>query len=414
MKVIGIKSEGAGTNNQIRGVILEGAEKKESVPVTRDELLCSSDGLILHPKNFESTEAFEKAVQKSVDNYLTDGTAPEYVIIPVDHAASKNENENVDLIASAVKKAFAKNKIEVKTMALASNLYDYKNVDLIHVGKHLLSDTDEKMLSENNQLKSRVVETLGVPSNLSWLRINTEANAPQKKDIIDKFRGKKNVLFSLGGKTDNGAIQFTLKDAEKLFESAKKLMLSGYNVIFTNSPRTPNDVTDYLYEKCKLYEKSEKFHISFFNSKKVATTEEEKKNFRIYDGKYNKEFNEQLQKTGNIYPAVLSLFEGNDKGFVINTHDSFSYTSDAAALGIPSVVYTENEINSSRPDCHKLFKICSENGYVIDLNNALTCVANGKEIKTKKMDDVSKQLVQRMTNDKDKNNIRSKTTGIEM
>ena len=31
--------------------------------------------------------------------------------------------------------------------------------------------------------------------------------------------------------------------------------------------------------------------------------------------------------------------------FVVNTHDSFSYTSDAAAIGISSVVYTGNNID---------------------------------------------------------------------
>ena len=414
MKIIGIEAEGAGTNNQMRGVILEGCEKGDFVPTTRSELLKASDGKILHPKNFESLEAFEKAVQKAVDEYLSAEEAPEFVILPVDHAASKNENENVDLLSSAVKKAFAKNKKNVKTMALASNLYDYKNVDLIHVGEHLLSDSDEKLLSENKQLQSKVVKTLGVPSNISWLRINTEANTPQKKEIIDSFRGKKNVLFSLGGKTDNGAIKFTLNDAEKLFDYTKKLALSGYNIIFTNSPRTPNDVTDCLYEKCKLYEKSGKFNISFFNSKKVATTEEEKNNFRVYNGKYNKEFDEKLQKTGNIYPAILSLFEDKNSGFVINTHDSFSYTSDAAALGIPSVVYTENEIDKTRPDCHKLFKICSERGYAVDLKEATDMVKKGKELKTKSMDNVSKQLVNRMKQCRDNAYFNNKNNYIEM
>ena len=185
---------------------------------------------------------------------------------------------------------------------------------------------------------------------------------------------KKNVLFSLGGITDNGAIGFDLKDAENLFKSALKLKTKGYNVIFTNSPRTPSDVTDYLYEKCKL------FHMEFFNSKKIAQTKEEEKIFRNYNGKYKKEFDEQAKSVGNIYPAVLDVCE-----FVVNTHDSFSYTSDAAALGIPSVVYTRNFIDEERrPDCYKLFDLCHKEGHVISLDEALKKIDKGESLKTKK------------------------------
>ena len=174
---------------------------------------------------------------------------------------------------------------------------------------------------------------------------------------IEAQRGKKNMLFSLGGMTDNGAIGFDLSDAEKLMQAAIKLKAKGYNVIFTNSPRTPSDVTDYLYEKCQA------FHMAFFNSKKIALTQEDAKNFRNYDGKYKAEFEEQARTVGNIYPAILDVCE-----FVVNTHDSFSYTSDAAALGIPSVVYTGNHIDKERrPDCYKLFDLCHEGGYAIKL-----------------------------------------------
>ncbi|MBR1825006.1 MAG: mitochondrial fission ELM1 family protein [Alphaproteobacteria bacterium] len=404
MKIIGIETEGAGTNNQMRGVILEGYKNRSTemtLPVTKQELLKAEDGRLLHPKNFSDITEFESAVQQAVTLYLQRESAPKYVILPVDHAALADENKQVDILSGAVKKAFAHHGHSVKTMALASNLYDYQNVDLIHVGKHLLSDADEKKLATSPQLKARVVETLGVPGNLSWLRINAEANGPQKKNIIDKYRGKKNVLFSLGGKTENGAIKFTLKDAERLFKSALALKAQGYNVIFTNSPRTPNDVTDFLYEKCKT------FHMDFFNSKKIATTEEEKNNFRIYTGKHNAEFVEQAAAVGNIYPAILSLFEPNrenkNKGFVINTHDSFSYTSDAAALGIPSVVYTGNTIDNSRFDCYKLFHICAAKGYVIDLEDAIQQTLARKEVKTNPMDNVAKQLVLAMEKSVDTN-----------
>lgn len=49
-----MKTEGLGTNNQIRGVILEGAkfEKKgNNVPVSREGLLKNVYGKLLHPIN---------------------------------------------------------------------------------------------------------------------------------------------------------------------------------------------------------------------------------------------------------------------------------------------------------------------------------------------------------------------------
>ena len=392
MKVIGIESDGLGTNNQIRGVIISGAKTKPQnveAPVSRQLLLKAEDGKILHPDNFETSEEFENAVQKSIDAYIkNDKVGPDYVVLPFNHASGATENKAVDAISLAVRKAFKKHNIDVKTMVMASNLYNYQYVDLVHVGEHLLSKADEEKLLQDKSLNAKTVKTLGVPSNINWSSIRNLANQENVKGIIDGYRGKKNVLFSLGGMTDNGAIGFDISDAEKLFQAAKKMKAKGYNIIFTNSPRTPGDVTDYLYEKCKI------FNMGFYNSKKIAQNEEETKNFRNYDGKYKKEFVEQAQNVGNIYPAILDVCE-----FVVNTHDSFSYTSDAAVLGIPSVVYTGNFIDKEkRPDCYKLFDLCCSKGYVIDLKDALQQIEAKKEIKTKKMDDVSSQLVKAMNN----------------
>ena len=411
MKIVGIETEGLGTNNQMRGVIMAGAKFREhdqKVPVSRESLLKSPDGILLHPKNFENSAAFEKAVQASIDVYLKENEVPDFVILPLDHAHGKEENKDIDMLSKAVKEALRAHGHQVKTMVLASNLYDYQNVDLIHVGKHLLSSQDEQTLKTNPNLASRVIETLGVPSNINWQSIKNLAHQPVAEKVLSKYqsfkkvltgnllygkdallqaqKGKKTVLFSLGGITDNGAIGFDLKDAENLIKAALKLKAKGYDVIFTNSPRTPSDVTDYLYEKCQA------FHMAFFNSKKIALTEEDAKNFRNYSGKYKKEFIKQAQEVGNIYPAVLDVCD-----FAVNTHDSFSYTSDAAALGIPSVVYTGNFIDQNRrPDCCKLFDLCHKGGYAISLDEAISKIEKEEAIKTKKMDDVSTQLIKAM------------------
>ena len=432
MHIIGIETQGLGTNNQMRGVVMSGAKQRkkgEKVPVSRQSLIKAPDGTLLHPKNFASQNAFEQAVQAAVNTYLATNSAPDFVILPYDHANGETENQDVDALSKTLKKAFETSGHKIKTMVMASNLYDYQNVDLIHVGKHLLSQKDEQILKNSPSLKAKVVETLGVPSNISWSLIKNLAHLPPAEKILEKYgtfkkvlsgnllygkdaaieknREKKNVLFSLGGMTDNGAIGFSIKDAERLFISAVALTEMGYNVIFTNSPRTPSDVTDYLFEKCRdfnnkgknlkdkapaFYKKYKSCHMEFFNSKKIAQNDEEAKNFRNYHGKHKAEFEKQALEIGNIYPGVLDVCQ-----FVINTHDSFSYTSDAAALGIPSVVYTGNFIDKERrPDCYKLFDLCHEKGYVISLDEAISKIEHGEELKTKKMDDVSTQLVKAM------------------
>ena len=411
MKVIGIETEGLGYNNQMRGIILTGSKKRKSgqkVPVSRKNLLKACDGRLLHPKNFESDEQFDIAVKKTVADYLVNESAPDFVVLPIDHAHGKNENADVDKLALSLKNAFNEQGISIKTLAMGSNLYNYQNVDIVHIGKHLLSAEDEKSLAQNLSLKEKVVETLGVPSNISWTSIKNLARQPIAEKILNKYKsfkkvlssnslyqkdfilqeqkGKKNVLFSLGGITDNGAIGFDIQDAQNLFQTAIKLKSKGYNVIFTNSPRTPSDVTDYLFEKCQA------FHMDFYNSKKIAQDENEAKNFRNYNGKHKKEFEDQAKNIGNIYPAILNVCD-----FVVNTHDSFSYTSDAAALGIPSVVYTGNFIDEQRrPDCYKLFDLCHQKGYVISLDEAIEKINKGEKLSTKKMDDVSTQLVKAM------------------
>ena len=413
MNIMGIKTEGLGTNNQMRGIIIAGieyAKKRKKTPVSRNALLEASDGTLLHPGNFLTQKSFEQAVQSSIDAYLSKNAAPEFVVLPFDISKSESENKDVDILSASVKKAFATHGHTVGTMVMTSNLYDYQNVDLTHVCNHLLSAEDEKILHENHKLKNKVVETLGVPSNINWTFIRNHINKLQTTfEVLNKSqsailnRNKKTILFSLGGITDNGAIDFDLKDAENLMNIAIKFKAKNYNIIFTNSPRTPSDVTDYLYEKCQL------FHMEFYNSKKIAENEEEVRNFRNYSGKYKSEFEEQAKTIGNIYPGVLALCE-----FVVNTHDSFSYTSDAAALGLPSVVYNGNFIDKEkRPDCYKLFDLCHKKGYVLSLDEAVEKIENGQKIETKKMDSVSFQLVKAINCFLSKSRCISKTDDLK-
>ena len=62
----------------------------------------------------------------------------------------------------------------------------------------------------------------------------------------------------------------------------KSLSQSGYGVVIVNGPRTPNDVTDYLFEQTQHNPQ-----IIFQNSKKIAESDEDRtpQRWRIYSGK---------------------------------------------------------------------------------------------------------------------------------
>ena len=65
-----------------------------------------------------------------------------------------------------------------------------------------------------------------------------------------------------------------------------------------------------------------------------------------------------------IYPAILSVSD-----IVVGTKDSFAYTSDTAALGIKTAVYSDMYIDpEKRPDCDRLFASVKDK-YVFDLND---------------------------------------------
>lgn len=395
MIVVGIESGRAGSDNQTRGIILECAEK-DKVPTTKSQLLRATDGKILHLNEYSNSAEFHKAVFHTLEGYYQalkqeNIPFPDYFVIPFDQSKPKeDECRSIDLLAGYIKEFAKTKKIKTKIIALTAGVYNYQNVDFAHIGRHQITSADEALLKTSPNIKDKLIITDGVPSNLNWMNIEMQANSPQKSAELAQYRGKKVALFSLGGKTSNGAINFTTEDAQTLLEGAKKLKNQGYEVIFTNSPRTPNEVTDFLYENCK--DKG----FAFYNSKRITDNSQEAiDNFTIYHGKYNEEFRSQSEHIGgNIYPAILSLCRHD--GFVLNTWDSFSYTSDAATLGITSVVYNGNKIDTNRrPDCKKLLEICEQCGYIKVFDDAFINLPD-KYKKTKPMPVVNKVICSEM------------------
>lgn len=383
MCIIGLLSGNLGTDNQIRGLIEKYCEI-HNLKFSEEYILNGLNNIILHPKNFKYFIEFKKAVYDRIDEFVKKfKNIPVRAILPLNHGLlQQGENNDIDDLSFTIKEAFLRHNIKIKTLVLASNLYDYKNVDIIHVCDHLLTEEDEIKLSNDYFLKEKVIKTIGVPSNISCEKIKELANNSKFEEIFAKYKGKKTILFCLGGISDSKAISFTVQDAINLLKSALEYKKYGYEVVFTNSPRTPSDVTDYLYEECLNK------NIDFFNAKKIAKNQHNKNNFRFYNGKYKKEFEEQEQNVGNIYPAILSVCTK-----VCYTWDTFSYTSDASVIGITTLVYTGNKISLQRSDCHKLYKTCRDKSFILNLDEDICFVKKGYCIETLPMEDVSTQIV---------------------
>lgn len=268
MEFCGFLSGRLGSDNQTRGLILE-AEAEKKVPVTRNKMLQSVDGKILDRGLFPDDISFQKAVNNTLDTYLKDNPKPNVFVLPFNHGDMENAGKNTDALAGAVKEYYKNNNLgNVTTLVLTSAYFDYKNVDIANVPYHLMTKEQANAV-ENNQtgMKCKVVPTLGVAGNLTKVRINQEANSPKFEKELAQFKnGKPTAFFSLGGRVEGPEIKFTLKDAENLWKRAKEFQEKGFNVAFGNSPRTPTDVTDFLFEKCS------ENNIAFYNAKKLLKT----------------------------------------------------------------------------------------------------------------------------------------------
>ena len=198
---------------------------------------------------------------------------------------------------------------------------------------------------------------------------NSELKTTIQK-LKDFCKSEKKVVFCLGGRVNGSEIIFDINYAAKLLSDAEKLARIGYNIIFCNGPRTPNDVTDYLYEKTLNNPK-----ILFQNSKKIAEDDSARTSdsWRIYSG-CNEEKFKVLEKIGNIYPGVL----GFENTLVVHTFDSYS-ACETAGAAIPTAIssrglYIDPVI---RYDCHNLQKLLCPK-YAIDWDDFVNLACNMK------------------------------------
>ena len=184
------------------------------------------------------------------------------------------------------------------------------------------------------------------------------------KDVIAKFENykqtSKKVVYLLGGRVEGPEIVFDIDYARKLFNDAKKLASVGFGVVIANGPRTPNNVTDFLYEK-SLANKD----IIFHNCKRIAQCDEDRgiSKWRIYSGKYEEQF-KKMSTLGNIYPGIL----GYENTLVVHTMDSYS-SCETASAGIPTAVSTKGIYVDpvARYDCQNLVDLLCPR-YAIDFD----------------------------------------------
>lgn len=340
-------------------------------------------------------EAFKATLWASLDSlYSAKHNYPRMFVLPFIQGKTEESFAYVETTSQYIKEYYKQKKIRTPITIVLTSQYPDKthrcsSIDIINVGSHMMSDTDKKDLAANKELENRLVITTGVAGYITPEILAAEAE--KHSNEIQKFQdGRPVALFSIGGRDELNNIKFSLSDAERLLRRAEEIQKQGWHVIVTNSPRTPTDVTDYLYENSKNTD------IHFYNAKsvieqgKVFSEEEKENNFRIYDGKYQDIFRKQAAETGNIYKAVLSLCQ--NKGLYVGTMDSFSYTSDAIALGIKTAVYSGMEINDERPDCRNLYNDCLQKGCIIDLEKtSLSMLLDNKPLV--KLPSVTDQIV---------------------
>lgn len=327
---------------------------------------------------FRSYKEFANHIFELLDNYMAQvKKIPNIFITAYNPTESSTPGDNADKLCRAVKEYYEKNKLgNVLTAILTSRFFKYKYADFINIPKHLLTFSSRIQLLRHKKLRKKILITTGTINNFCNKLVNdkyTELNKtitkykndPNIIPFIEKFNlykaKNKHVVFCLGGRVESTDIIFDLSYAQHLYNKAKKLSQNGYGIIFVNGPRTPNNVTDFLYEKTV-----NETDIIFHNCKKIAENDEDRQPslWRIYSGK-NEENLKKLEKIGNIYPGVLGI----KNTLVVHSFDTYS-SCETTSAGIPTAISCNKIwINpETRYDCYNLVKLLCPK-YAVDFDD---------------------------------------------
>lgn len=392
LKAFALATANSGELSQLRGALKAISDLTANQDNIDEQFLLPGDATTisevkdsLYFSNFSSYDKFRKEIHRLIDNFLQKNkVVPKIFITTYNQAQNKMAQKNIDMLCRAVKEYYKMHQLgNIMTAVLTSRMHKYQYVDLINVPKHLLTFRSRLRLIQNKKLRKKVLITTGTINNFSRQLVKekfkelTRKLTKLKKDPefaawLNKFEhfaaSTKKVVFCLGGRVDGPEIVFDTNYAKKLFSDAERLVQIGFGVAFVNGPRTPNDVTDYLYEKSLKHP-----HIIFQNSKRIAENDDDRQPYRwrIYSGK-NEEAFKQLEKIGNIYPGIL----GYNNTLVVHTIDSYSCCETANAA-IPTAISGKGLFidPSLRYDCLNLQQLMCPK-YAIDWEDFVNLTCN--------------------------------------
>lgn len=349
----------AGCRNQLLGalhaVYPEHSAEKCLLPV----LDADKQPVSLCYANYKNYAAFRNKAFAILDAGLKKLPAvPRVFITAYNLTENSPADKNVDMACRAVKEYYRRHNLgDVFTVVLISRLHNYRYVDLINVPKHLLTFYSRIRLLQNPKLRKKTLITVGTVHSFTRAHViekKAELDALLDKNFRDSlvknqqaklknFAAKqKKAVICLGGRVEGNEIIFGLNYAQNLFAQCKTLARHGYGIVIVNGPRTPNDVTDYLYEQA-----ANEPDIIFQNCKTVAADAAKPSSWRLYSGRHAADFT-KLQKLGNIYPGVL----GYGNTLAVHTGDTYSCCETISA-GIPTAISSDGIYidKSVRSDC---------------------------------------------------------------
>lgn len=354
-------------------------------PYKASSLADVKDALYFH--SFKNFNDYYHEVEKLLNIFMSKATIiPKIFVTAYTQGLNQNAAENVDMLCKAIKQYYSEHNLgPIMTTVLTSRVHKYKFVDVINVPKHLMTFKSRIRLIQDKELRKKTLVTIGTINNFSWQKV-TEAHtkltqklsqlkeSQQLPELISKFDNyiatSKKVVVCLGGRVEGPEIVFDVNYAKKLFSDLEKLIQNGFKAIIVNGPRTPNDVTDFLYEKTLSQP-----NIIFQNCKRLAEDEHDRKpdKWRIYSGKYEPIFAE-TQKLGNIYPGIL----GYENTLVVHTADSYG-SCETTTAALPTAISSKGLYidPALRYDCSNLQELLCPK-YAMDWDEFVNFACNMK------------------------------------
>lgn len=298
-----------GEQNQIKGLLawlVKANRKNAAVRFAFNWNMFAGDAesRLLRLSDYADYQDYEKDVFLLLDAYFARHLwVPRVFVTAYTQGENENAAPNADAACRAVKAYYQKYGMgAVITVIMTAGAYEYQWADVVNIPGHMVDDDVRKNLEGQNE---KFFVSAGIVHNMTKTFIRQKFGQKRLQKGIRRIApDKPNVVFCLGGRTNGSDIVFNLTAAAKIWAKAAGLESRGYNVIFVNGHRTPNDVCDYFYEQSLKHG-----NIFFFNAKRIAVDDSERtpENWRVYSGPHEEDFRLQQKEYGNVYPGILGL-----------------------------------------------------------------------------------------------------------